>query len=220
MLQRRESVPLWGHTRTTLEGLKRKDGRKNGFFTVRNGMFETQAPHGRQWCAPALSHGAGALVGWEPFFGRTRPTLYCLRSPAHPGFETSTGIDQIDDIIDMVVYYTRPARCLHLESVHVVGHSLGGMIGAELAALSPHRVANSCWPTAVGLWRDDHPIADFFAMTPDQLAIALVAPIPIQLWRGDNGGTTRRKSPTGSVPHPHAAPRYAGNILWPIPDKA
>ena len=59
---------------------------------------------------------------------------------------------------------------LHLESVHVVGHSMGGMIGAELAALSPHRVRKLVLANAVGLWLDDHPIADFFAMTPEQLS--------------------------------------------------
>src|SRR5207244_11431671 len=77
------------------------------------------------------------------------------------------------DMLCMVVYYNDVLDALHRASVHVIGHSMGGMIGAELAALSPHRVCKLVLANAVGLWLDDHPIADFFAMTPEQLAVAL-----------------------------------------------
>ena len=111
--------------------------------------------------------GLVACVAGIPFWSSLlKTTVY---APAHPGFETSTGIEHIDDMLDMVVYYNDLLDALHLESVHVVGHSMGGMIGAELAALSPHRVRKLVLANAVGLWLDDHPIADFFAMTPSNL---------------------------------------------------
>ena len=47
------------------------------------------------------------------------------------------------------------------------------MFAAELAALSPTRVRKLVLTNAVGLWIDEHPVADFFVMTPDQLAVAL-----------------------------------------------
>ena len=76
-------------------------------------------------------------------------------------------------MLDLVVYYNDFLDALGLESAHVVGHSMGGMIAAELAALSPHRVRRLVLANAAGLWLDEHPVADFFAMTPDQLAVAL-----------------------------------------------
>ena len=96
-----------------------------------------------------------------------------MYAPAHPGFESTSGIEHVDDVVDLVVYYNDLLDALDIESLHVVGHSMGGMIAAELAALSPHRVRRLVLANAVGLWLENHPVADFFAMTPDQLGIAL-----------------------------------------------
>src|SRR3989441_12710721 len=140
--------------------------------TVRNGMFETKLRIDGSGAPLLFLHGAGGLRGWDAFLVELAKD-FTVYAPAHPGFETSTGIEHIDDMLDMVVYYNDLLDALHLESVHVVGHSMGGMIGAELAALSPHRVRKLVLANAVGLWLDDHPIADFFAMTPEQLGMAL-----------------------------------------------
>ena len=186
--------------------------------TVRHGMFETKLRTDGSGAPLLFLHGAGGLRGWEPFLAELA-THFTVYAPAHPGFETSTGIDHIDDIIDLVVYYNDLLDALHLESVHVVGHSMGGMIGAELAALSPHRVRKLVLANAVGLWLDDHPIADFFAMTPDQLALAL--------WHDPNSAVARAMM---AVPQDEKAQleaylirmqhlATAGKFLWPIPDK-
>ena len=186
--------------------------------TVRNGMFETKLRTDGDGAPLLFLHGAGGLRGWDPFLVElaTRFTVY---APAHPGFETSTGIDHIDDMLDMVVYYNDLLDALNLESVHVVGHSMGGMLGAELAALSPHRVRKLVLANAVGLWLDDHPIADFFAMTPEQLGMAL--------WHDPNSEVARAMM---AVPQDEKAQleaylirmqhlSTAGKFLWPIPDK-
>ena len=93
------------------------------------------------------------------------------------------------------------------------------MLGAELAALSPHRVRKLVLANAVGLWLDDHPIADFFAMTPEQLGVAL--------WHDPNSDVARAMM---AVPQDEKAQleaylirmqhlSTAGKFLWPIPDK-
>lgn len=185
---------------------------------VRNGMFEIKLRTAGSGVPLLFLHGADGLRGWEPFLAELAQH-FTVYAPAHPGFETSTGIDHIDDIIDMVVYYNDLLDALHLESVHVVGHSLGGMFAAELAALSPHRVRQLVLANAVGLWRDDHPIADFFAMTPGQLAIAL--------WHNPNSAVARALM---AVPQDEQAQleaylirmqhlATAGKFLWPIPDR-
>lgn len=191
---------------------------KEKIVTVRHGMFETKLRVGGSGLPLLFLHGASGLRGGEQFLEALTST-FTVYAPAHPGFETSTGLDHIDDIIDMVVYYNDFLDAVHLDAVHVVGHSLGGMIGAELAALSPHRVRKLVLVSAVGLWRDDHPVADFFAMTPEQLALALwhdpnaaVAKAMMALPQDD---TARLQAYLTRMQHLSTA----GKFLWPIPDK-
>src|SRR5262249_18731353 len=97
--------------------------------------------------------------------------------------------------------------------------SMGGMIGAELAALSPRRVRKLVLANAAGLWLDDHPISDFFAMTAEQL--------PGAPWHDPQSDGARAVM---AVTHDEKAPlatylirmqhlSTAGKFLWPIPDK-
>ena len=48
----------------------------------------------------------------------------------------------------------------------LVGHSMGGMIAAEMAAVAPHEVSRLGLIAPAGLWLDAHPIADLFANLP------------------------------------------------------
>lgn len=185
---------------------------------IRDGMFEAKLRTAGSGAPLLYLHGAGGLRGWDVFLAAlaTRFTVY---APSHPGFETSTGIEHIDDIIDLVVYYNDFLDALGLDAVHVVGHSMGGMLGAELAALSPHRVHKLVLANAVGLWLDEHPVADFFAMTPDQLAVAL--------WHDPESEVAKAMMAIPQDEHAqleaylqrqqHLA--TAGKFLWPIPDK-
>jgi pimeloyl-ACP methyl ester carboxylesterase len=186
--------------------------------SVRHGMFETKLRTDGRGDALLFLHGAGGLRGWEPFLAELA-RQFTVYAPAHPGFETSTGIDHIDDVLDLVIYYNDFLDALGLDAVHVVGHSMGGMIAAELAALSPHRVRKLVLVNAVGLWLDEQPVADFFAMTPDQLAAAL--------WHDPQSDVARAMM---AVPQDEKAQlealllrsqhlATAGKFLWPIPDK-
>lgn len=186
--------------------------------TVRNGMFQIKLRTDGRGNPLLFLHGAGGLRGWDAFLVELA-RQFTVYAPAHPGFETSTGIEHIDDIIDFVVYYNDFLDALGLESVHIVGHSMGGMLGAELAALSPHRVRRMVLANAAGLWLDAHPVADFFAMTPEQLAVAL--------WYDPHSEVARAMM---AVPQDETAQlaaylvrsqhlATAGKFLWPIPDK-
>ena len=102
---------------------------------------------------------------------------YRVFAPVHPGFGDSTGLEHIDDIIDLAIYYHDFMDELGLESAHVVGHSLGGMLAAEMAALDPRRVRKLVLCDPIGLWRDDAPVLDFFsAGCVDRAARRLVRP--------------------------------------------
>ncbi len=117
-------------------------------------------------------HGAGPDVEWLEAHERlaARHTVYL---PAHPGFSSSTGIDEVDGIFDLVLHYVDLLDALELETTAVVGTSLGGWIAAEIAALYPSRVARLVLVDAVGIWLDAQPIAEMFSTPPPELAKVL-----------------------------------------------
>lgn len=90
--------------------------------------------------------------------------------PVHPGFPGSGGLERIQAVGDVVLHYVDLLNTLRLDDVHVVGSSLGGWIGVELASLYPERVANLVMTGAAGLWIDGAPIAEVFGILPGQLA--------------------------------------------------
>ena len=186
--------------------------------SVRDGMFEAKLRIDGSGEPLLFLHGAGGLRGWDPFLAELAKQ-FTVYAPAHPGFESSTGIEHIDDLLDLVVYYNDFLDALGLASAHVVGHSLGGMFAAELAALSPQRVQRLVLVNSVGLWIEAHPVADFFAMTPEQLGVAL--------WHDPNSEVAKAMM---AVPEDEQAQlevfllraqhlATAGKFLWPIPDK-
>ena len=61
------------------------------------------------------------------------------------------------------------------ETPDVAGHSMGGMIAAEMAAVNPGGLGSLVLLCAVGLWIDEHPVPDIFSMLPFELAQVLFA---------------------------------------------
>ena len=81
-----------------------RDCKEEKTVTVRNGMFETKLRTDGSGAPLLFLHGAGGLRGWDTFLVELAKD-FTAYAPAHPGFETSTGIEHIDDMLDMVVYY-------------------------------------------------------------------------------------------------------------------
>jgi pimeloyl-ACP methyl ester carboxylesterase len=57
-------------------------------------------------------------------------------------------------------------EALGLKNPILVGHSMGGMIAAEMAAVAPHDVSRLGLIASAGLWLDAWPIPDLFAALP------------------------------------------------------
>ncbi len=87
--------------------------------------------------------------------------------PAHPGYETSEGLADIEDIHDLAFHTLDLLDALELDRVAVVGSSLGGWLAAELAVYAPDRVAKMVLADAAGL---APPAADMWALKPPELA--------------------------------------------------
>ena len=103
-------------------------------------------------------HGAGGLF-WDPLLDALSASHRVI-APEHPGAGDSQGIEHVEDLWDLVLYYNELLDSFGVERATLVGHSFGGMVAAEIAATSPHRVDKLVLIAPIGLWRDDHPVPD------------------------------------------------------------
>ena len=110
-------------------------------------------------------HGAGGLFAENPFLDQLAGR-YHVFAPELPGYGESTGEEHLEDMLDFTLHGWDVVAALGLERPHLVGHSMGGMIAAEMACLAPRDLGKLALVSAAGLWMDEHPIADIFALLP------------------------------------------------------
>ena len=125
------------------------------------------------------------------------------------------------DMLDFTLHSWDVVEALGLKNPILVGHSMGGMIAAEMAALAPNDVSRLALICPAGLWLDEHPIADIFSLLPFEMP-ELPVPRP-----GDGRGADDRR------PRPRAIRSscrttwsrnarqlgMAGKLLFPIPER-
>ncbi len=186
--------------------------------SVAGGRFSVRVWSEGQGRPVVYLHGYDGQLGDTPFLQRLAKTRQVF-APEHPGYGTSTGIDQIDGILDMTLYLRELLGALGLEKADVIGHSLGGMFAAELAAICPHSVDRLVLVSPFGLWLEEQEIPDIFVMSPNALqrnawhapeAPAAQAMLS-RLANSEGGGAaiiTRAMNLSA-----------AGKFLWPIPDR-
>jgi pimeloyl-ACP methyl ester carboxylesterase len=112
-------------------------------------------------------HGAGGFLAENPFLEQLAKKYHVL-APELPGFGESTGDDLLEDMLDFTLHAWDVIEALGVRKPHLVGHSMGGMIAAEMAAVAPNDVAKLVLVGAAGLWIDEHPIPDLYAMLPHE----------------------------------------------------
>ncbi|HVS49574.1 MAG TPA: alpha/beta hydrolase [Candidatus Dormibacteraeota bacterium] len=91
-------------------------------------------------------------------------------TPTHPGFGGTPRPESMDSIGGLAATYVELLDQLDLSDVTVVGNSIGGWIVAEMALLGSKRITSIILVDAVGIDVPGHPVADFFALTMDQVA--------------------------------------------------
>jgi pimeloyl-ACP methyl ester carboxylesterase len=91
-------------------------------------------------------------------------------TPVHPGFGGTPRPLSLDSIGKLAGVYAGLLAELDLTGVTVAGSSIGGWIAAELALAAPDRVGRLVLIDAAGLDSASHPIVDFFALTPAEIA--------------------------------------------------
>lgn len=117
-------------------------------------------------------HAAGGAGTWLEFH-RLLARGFDVVAPDHPGFGRSDEFAEVEAIDDLVYHYLDVMDQLGLERPHVVGASFGGWVAAELAVAAPHRIGSLVLLAPAGLRLPEHPVADPFLMSPDQLVTTL-----------------------------------------------
>ncbi len=159
-------------------------------------------------------HAADGIDNGQPLVAELTKR-HTVTAPLAPGFDDPADLGAVDDVHELAMHYDDLLETLGLDEVTVVGHSFGAMIGAEIAAHYPRRVARLVLIAPVGLWNDDYPVLDLFAVPFPDLPSVLYAdpsfaPAPL---------------PGDGEPDVEALVTLArgmtavAKFIWPIPDR-
>jgi len=117
---------------------------------------------------PVLAlHGAATIEGYD--WARGLADRFRVYLPFHPGFGESDPAPHFAGMQDMVVHNLRLVAALGLDRPHLVGHSTGGWMAAEMAVVAGERFARLLLNAPAGLNHPDHPGADLAAISPQEL---------------------------------------------------
>jgi pimeloyl-ACP methyl ester carboxylesterase len=106
-------------------------------------------------------HSAGGETEWMPFHEELAKHFTVLL-PAHPGFADSKGLEEVRDVTDYAWHYVDMLAELKLSNVPVVGFSLGGWTGMELALLRPNLVSKLVLVNSAGVRIEGSRMAELF----------------------------------------------------------
>ncbi len=163
-------------------------------------------------------HGAGGLNPVEPFLEELGKD-FKVYAPQFPGYGDSTGNELIDDIADAVLFIHELMDELRIPTANIVGHSMGGMMAAEVAAFDVHRAKKLVLIAPAGFWIDELPIPDFFAAQLDEIAGLLFHDPKSPAAQMMTAIPTDFKALETMYVERVKRLAMASKFLWPIPDR-
>jgi pimeloyl-ACP methyl ester carboxylesterase len=165
-------------------------------------------------------HGAGGHMLGDPLLAALAEKYHVV-APLLPGYGRSDGEDGLRDMLDVTLHALDVMEKLDLRKPIVVGHSMGGMIAAEMAAIAHTEISRLCLIAPAGLWLDEHPVVDIFTKLPYEL--------PGLLFHDVEAGRKLMTAGGGDMDDPEFLKQFlvtnarrlgmAGKILFPIPDR-
>ncbi|WP_405812856.1 alpha/beta fold hydrolase [Streptomyces sp. NBC_01390] len=109
-------------------------------------------------------HGGGGPATVAPIAEHLARTAHTLL-PTHPGWNGTLRPDHFTTVTDLAHAYLRLLRERHLSDVLVIGSSLGGWIGAELAVADTEGlISGLVLLNSVGIEVEGEPLRDFFTL--------------------------------------------------------
>lgn len=167
-------------------------------------------------------HGIAGLLDDEPLV-EALARRYRVYAPVWPGYgpeAENSGETELDDMLDFALHGWDIAESLGLERPQLLGHSMGGMIAAEMACLAPQQVDKLVLVAATGLWLDAHPIPDLFAMLPFAVAGTLFQDAKMgEALLGRGADFSQDGALTDFMVGNARRLGMAGKILFPIPNR-
>ena len=165
-------------------------------------------------------HGAGGHMPNDPLLAALA-SKYRVVAPLLPGYGKSNGEDGLRDMLDVTLHALDVLAASKLDKPIVVGHSMGGMIAAEMAAIAHTEIDRLCLLAPAGLWLDEQPIVDIFTKLPYEL--------PELLFHDAELGRRLMTAGGGDMGDPEFLKQFlvmnarrlgmAGKLLFPIPDR-
>jgi pimeloyl-ACP methyl ester carboxylesterase len=125
-----------------------------------------------------LERGDGEPLGLLPTFGGSPAPAFVDRLaarrrvvlPSLPGFPGGgTGFRALDDIADWVAMALDLLEAAGLEGADLLGHGVGAMLAAEVAAFSRASLRRLVLVAPLGLFDEREPVADVFARRPSEV---------------------------------------------------
>ena len=164
-------------------------------------------------------HGAGGMTPGDPLLAALAERHH-VYAPYLPGYGETEDCPELRDMLDYTLHTWDVIEGLGLEDPILVGHSMGGMIAAEMAALAPNDLTRLALIAPAGLWLDDHPTPDMFSILPYEM--------PKYLFHDPEAGATMMTSGL-KIDDPKFLQDYlvrnarqlgmAGKLLFPIPER-
>jgi len=189
-------------------------------FKLWQGRIETEVETAGHGPPLVYLHGPWGLAPDRAFIARLAES-HTVHAPKFPG--TSKGDTEaahhLDDWHDLLVCYGELFDRLGLVTPSLVGHSFGGLLGAEIAALAPKSVRRLVLIDPVGLWLDDHPVRNWMLLPYKGRPAALFA--------NPEGEAAKRffDTPAAAAERVEALAEFnwslacTGKFVWPIADR-
>src|SRR6516165_1146354 len=117
-------------------------------------------------------HGAGGVTEDSPFLAALA-RRWRVFAPLLPGYGDSEGAEDLRDMLAVTLHSFDVVDALGLDRPMLVGHSMGGMIAAEMASVAPREVERLGLIAPAGLWLDGYPVPDLFSKLPHELPALL-----------------------------------------------
>lgn len=164
-------------------------------------------------------HAAGGMM-WDPFLVQLAES-YTIHAPLVPGTAPgrSDEISAVDDLWDLVLIYEESISALELGQVVMMGQSFGGMLACELAAHFPSLVSQLVLLDPIGLWLDDHPVANWVEMAPEELPGLLFSQPDGEVARALFTPPEDPDAAIAAIVGMTWATGCTSKFVWPVPDK-
>jgi pimeloyl-ACP methyl ester carboxylesterase len=121
-----------------------------------------------------LLHGANGSMSLLPIVEELAEKFQIIL-PDHPGFGDTKQADWISSISDLAYFYLDIIETMDLDDIHLLGHSMGGWIAAEMAICNSHNIKSLTLVSSAGIAVEGTPMGDLFSWSPKEAASQVFA---------------------------------------------